>query len=65
MEPVLADAPQEATGRNTPAGGGFGPAERVLAIAGLVLLGLLLALVFAAYLSPDMLFEFANLLLCS
>lgn len=65
MDRTFADASQETPARNAPAGGGLGPAGRTLAIASLALLGSLLALVFAAYLTPDMLFEFSNLLLCS
>jgi len=41
------------------------PAEKGVALGGLALLALLLALVFNAYLSPHMLFDFANMLLCS
>lgn len=39
--------------------------ERLISCLGLALLAALLALAFRAYLSPAMLFEFANLMLCT
>ena len=39
--------------------------ERILSLISLALLGALLALAFRAYLSPSMLLEFANLMLCT
>ena len=43
----------------------MGNRERILSLIGLVLLGVLFALAFRAYLSPAMLLEFSNLMLCS
>lgn len=53
---------------DTPAGmptGGLSPGERLVSWAGIIVLAILLALVFNAYLAPDMLINFANLVLCS
>lgn len=38
--------------------------ERVLAAVGLVVLAAMLAVAFRAYLHPDMILEFTNLVLC-
>lgn len=39
--------------------------ELLLSLIGLAVLGAILALAFKAYLSPAMLIEFANMVLCS
>lgn len=39
--------------------------ERMLSIAGLVILGIVLAFAFRAYLAPAMLLEFINVTFCS
>ncbi len=43
----------------------MGNRERILSLISLALLGALLALAFRVYLSPAMLSEFANLMLCT
>ncbi len=39
--------------------------ERMLSVAGLVILGFVLAFVFRAYLAPSMLLDFINVTFCS
>lgn len=39
--------------------------QKLISIAGLVVMGVVVALAFSAYLSPSMLFEFVSMHLCS